>query len=101
MNAMQMATRTPLRDLLIVMAEDAAMYRQPEPSTHCPGCSAAVADRCGTCADDQALAGEYDALRANLRAVTTDTAALVALAELVEQSGPEVAALLTGTKAAA
>ena len=100
MSATQTITRTPLRDLLVFMAGDAAMYRRPEPSTHCPACSAGVADRCDECADDEALAGEYDTLRANLTAVTTDTAALIALAELVEQSGPEVGALLTGTEAA-
>jgi hypothetical protein len=73
---------TPLRELLILMAEDAAVYRQPEPSTRCPDCASVVEDRCDQCAADQSLADEFDAVKARVKAVTTDAEALSVLAAM-------------------
>lgn len=77
MSAMRMTSKTPLRDLLIYMADDAIGERLPDLASHCRDCRAAVEGRCPECAGDEALADEYDVLADAIRDAETDSEAIV------------------------
>ena len=85
MNATRTATRAPLRDLLVAMAEDALEERRPW--WHCDDCKPGIP--CDDHASDLAMADQYNTVRLQVAATGADTEVLALL--------PRLAALLAGT----